>query len=317
MMLDLNSATSGGSAISVGTGTQGEFHTLTGAVPVATVTLTSGAISAISIASRGVGYSTTPSVTINGGSPTTPASLTVIGGSPISTVTLNGQGSGYSSAPSVTVTPDGTDTTGSGGVVNAVIGFGIGSVTLNTVGKGYAVIPTIAFIGGSPDTNQDAEATAVINKLTGEVSSVTLNLPGGGYTSVPTVSILGGNGFGADLNVEVLPLEGTITNGGTGYAPGVYQSNFRTITGSGTGASASFTILGLSGNITNAGSGYTPASYNNVQLFNNSPSATYAVTVVQRDLVQLTGVTGTIAVGNTITDPSGGSGTVTFVFTGW
>ena len=157
--------------------------------------------------------------------------------------------------------------------------------------------------------------TAVINKLTGEVSSVTLNLPGGGYTSVPTVSILGGNGFGADLNVEVLPLQGTITNGGTGYAPGVYQSNFRTITGSGTGASASFTILGLSGNITNAGSGYTPADYNNVQLFNNSPSATYAVTVIQRDLVQLTGVTGTIAVGNTITDPSGGSGTVTFVFT--
>ena len=309
------SATSGGSAISVGTGTQGEFHTLTGAVPVATVTLTSGAISAISIASRGIGYSSTPSVTINGGSPTTPASLTVVGGSPISTVTLNSQGTGYSSAPSVTVTPDGTDTTGSGGAVNAVIGFGINSVTLNTVGKGYAVIPTIAFIGGSPDTNQDAEATAVINKLTGEVSSVTLNLPGGGYTSVPTVSILGGNGFGADLNVEVLPLQGTITNGGTGYAPGVYQSNFRTITGSGTGASASFTILGLSGNITNAGSGYTPADYSNVQLFNNNPSATYAVTVIQRDLVQLTGVSGTIAVGNTITDPSGGSGTVTFVFT--
>ena len=73
-------------------------------------------------------------------------------------MTLNGQGDGYSSAPTVTVTPDGTDTTGSGGVVTSVIGFGIDSVTLNTVGKGYAVIPTIAFIGGSPDTNQDAEA---------------------------------------------------------------------------------------------------------------------------------------------------------------
>ena len=38
------------------------------------------------------------------------------------------------------------------------------------------------------------------------------------------------------------------------------------------------------------------------------------VTVVQRDLVQLTGVTGTIAVGTTITDPSMDRA-VTFVFT--
>ena len=135
---------------------------------------------------------------------------------------------------------------------------------------------------------------------------------GGGYETNPTITLEGGGGTGAILGVDVQSLTGSITATGSGYTPGTYDNVTWTGSAAGAGGSATFTIPGLQGAITAAGSSYADGTYSNIE-FRNPATTTYTMTVVQRNKIDFSSLTGTFAAGNTVTSSSGGSGTVTVV----
>ena len=137
------------------------------------------------------------------------------------------------------------------------------------------------------------------------------------YETVPTLTFSGGAGVNAQLTADIQSLTGSITASGSGYTPGVYTLvAFTVVTAAGTianAATATITVPGLSGVITTAGSGYADGTYTGVGL-RNTPTATYTVTQATRDKLGISSVTGTFAVGNTVTGSvSNAQGTVTFV----
>ena len=122
-----------------------------------------------------------------------------------------------------------------------------------------------------------------------------------------------GAGSGGTILVDVQSLDGTITSSGSGYTAGTYANVAFTTSGNGIDATATFTIPGFVGSITNAGSGYTDTALIAVE-FRNPPTTTYTVTVQSRARFGLSSVTGTFAVGNTVTGSvSGATATVTYV----
>ena len=99
----------------------------------------------------------------------------------------------------------------------------------------------------------------------------------------------------------------------SGYTAGTYTLVAFTGGSPTTASSATFTIPGFQGAITNGGSGYLDGTYSGVALRNN-PTATYTVTQATRDKLLITSVTGTFAVGNTVTGSvSNATATVTYV----
>ena len=151
-----------------------------------------------------------------------------------------------------------------------------------------------------------------MNEQEGRISSITIADGGSGYTSTPTLTFSGGGGIGGTLQADIQSVDGNITASGSGYTAGTYN-NVAFTGGSPTiVATADFTVPGFSGVITTAGSGYTSGTY--TVTFRNTPTATYTVTVAQRDKLSISGITGTFAVGNTVTGSvSGASATVTYV----
>ena len=298
-----------GTALSLsGTGAGSQFFI--GVQATGTVTQSGGALTSTTITNAGTGYSGSPQVTItdaagNGGA----IDSTV--GKGIGTVSIN-DGGQYTSAPTVTFTNDVNDTTGTGAAGTVAIGFPIASITLTSQGLGYRNIPAITFTGGDPDT--DAQATAVLDEKTGRISGATLDTAGVNFTSAPTVAFVGGAGKDGIVNIDIQSLAGSVTSSGSGYSAGTY-SNVQFTGGSPTTtATATFTVPGFGGSITSGGSGYTDGTYS--VSFRNTPTTTYTVTVAPRAKIQMTGITGTFAVGNTVTGSvSGATGTVTAVGT--
>ena len=310
-------ATQGGAAIALtATGGQ-EIHRIRGlTATTGAVTVAAGAITAVAIATRGTGYTVGASPTLtmseDGGGGVTAAQYTITLGSEIRSIATTGGGK-YSSVPTLTITPNNLDTTGSGGAATvANLTYGVASVTLNGAGYGYSSVPQISFSGGN--ATNDAVASATLNTELGQVSAIEVSQAGEGYDAVPTVVVSGGSGTGATLSVSVLPVGGNITAAGTGYVAGVYQ-NVAFTGGSGTGAAATFTVRGLFGSIT-AGTGGTAGEYMQVDVVNNNPAATWTVTTVTKHQLASTvsGITGTVAVGDTATGAtSGATGVVSYV----
>ena len=277
-----------------------------------TPTISAGVITALPVTTKGTGYANAPSITITDSGSGSGANINATLGRSISSVALTAFGSYPSgSAPTLTFTNDAQDTTGQNAAGDAILGFALGSVTLATQGLGYRNLPTIV-ISGNPSTA--AQLTITLDEATGRIGTLTMETgsEGDGYETNPTITLEGGGGTGAILNVDVQSLTGSITATGSGYTPGTYDNVGWTGSAAGTGGTATFTIPGLQGAITAAGSGYADGTYSNVE-FRNPATTTYTITVVQRDKLNLSSVTGTFAVGNTVTSSSGGTGTVTVV----
>ena len=294
------------------TGSGGMFFKGVDAV-IGAVTVTAGEITAIAVATKGSGYNSTPEVTITDSSGTG-ALATGVHGRAIDSVTIVEVGSyTFGNAPSVSFTNATGDTTGSGAAGNAILGFAIASVSLDTQGLGYRNLPTVS-ITGSPTV--EATITPVLDEQTGKIASLSLDVAGDGYESNPTVTLIGGGGTGAVINVDIQPVAGNITSSGSGYTAGTY-TGVQFTGGSATTvfASADFVVPGLQGSITNGGSGYTDAGDAYSVTFRNAPTTTYTMTVVQRAKLDISSVTGTFAVGNTVTGSGtgNGQGTVTLV----
>ncbi|ADO99872.1 baseplate wedge initiator [Prochlorococcus phage P-HM2] len=278
-----------------------------GRTATVTFTHTGGVIDAYTITDAGSGYQNAPTITITGGN--NDAAVAADLSFSVDTIVV-GSGGEYASNPTVTLTNAAGDTTGQNAAASATIGFAVASISLDTQGLGYRNIPSLVPSGGSATT--DAQFTAVLNEQEGRIASITIADGGSGYTSTPTLTFSGGGGIGGTLQADIQSVDGNITSSGSGYTAGTYN-NVAFTGGSPTiVATADFTVPGFSGTITNAGSGYTSGSY--TVTFRNTPTATYTVTVAQRDKLSISGITGTFAVGNTVTGSvSGASATVTFV----
>ena len=272
-------------------------------------THTGGVIDAYTITNAGSGYQNAPTITLadsgTGANGVAVCDLSYA----VDTVVIGGGGE-YGSNPTVTLTNAAGDTTGTGAQASATIGFAVASVALDTQGLGYRNLPNLNPSTG--DATTDAQFTPVLNEQEGRISSVTIAAGGDGYTSVPTLTFVGGGGTGGTLTANIQSVEGNITSAGSGYTSGTYQNVAFTGANPTVTATADFLIPGFNGTITTAGSGYTNGTY--TVNFRNTPTATYAVTVASRDKLAISSVTGTFAVGNTVTgSSSGASGTVTFV----
>ena len=287
-------------------GTETQFFL--GATAQISVTQTGGVIDGATVTFAGSGYGqSAPAVTITDSSGTG-ASISAVVGYSVNTVDVGIVGA-YTSAPSVSFTLGAGDTTGSGAAASATLGFAIASVNLDTQGLGYRNKPTLS-IDGTP-TNP-AVIDVVLNEQEGRVKELTITDPGVGYETTPNLTFTGGGGENAQLTADIQSLVGSITSSGSGYTPGVYTQIAFTGGSPTNVATATFTIPGLTGAIT-AGSGYGDGTYTDVGL-RSTPTATYTVTQALRDKIEITSVTGTFAVGNTVTGgTSNATATVTFV----
>ena len=119
--------------------------------------------------------------------------------------------------------------------------------------------------------------------------TVSVGAGGSGYTvgTFTDLPVTGGTGTGLRIDVTVLAFAGTVTQGGSGYVPGVYQNQaFTNIqgqnqqTGTGTGGTGTITVKGIDGGALTAGSGYYDEAFADVPLQGGTGSGALATIVV-------------------------------------
>jgi len=214
-----------------------------------------GPVGGLTLVKGGIGYTSTPSVTLTGGGGAG-ATATAAISAPVGSVTVNSGGS-YTIPPNVVFTGGG----GTGAAATARLRpVSLTSITVPGGGRGsgYTSAPTVTIAPpGCIFSLTCQQATATANISGGQVISVTLVNRGAGYTSVPAVTISGGGGTGARATA-VLPASPiasiVVTAGGSGYtsAPAVSFSG---------GAATATAVLGpgrVTGvTLTAGGTGYT------------------------------------------------------------
>lgn len=94
--------------------------------------------------------------------------------------------------------------------VGAVDQTGLSAIIIIDGGANYVSQPTVIISGGG---GSGAEAEAVVNLFTGQVTAINIINAGTGYTSPPTVLISGGGALGGDIAsaFAVIPEQVTIT----------------------------------------------------------------------------------------------------------
>ena len=182
---------------------------------IATVVVSGGEVSSITLVSGGLGYTEKPSVSIEGGGGYG-ATADVDWIAVVNTLTLLDGGKGYQTLPVITFV-------GGNPVVaataTAVLGVDVlATLTIDDGGVGYTSVPVVTITGGGATVQATAEANIDFN--TGELISIAIMTNGDQYTSVPTVTVTGG-GATADALVSATigaTITGLILNGaGEGY----------------------------------------------------------------------------------------------------
>jgi len=190
--------------------------------------ISGGTIVGFYITNPGSSYATAPTVTLTGGGGTGASQpIATLTGGAISNITIANGGSGYTNTVQSAITiassnvnlmlnnhrlsqagvhPDGSvDSTQTPFVVGILVPDVIPNATLGTVqsvavtagGTGYTSAPTVAFTGGG-----GTGATAVATVTGGVVTGIQVTNGGSGYTSNPTVLVTGvGTGATAVANI--------------------------------------------------------------------------------------------------------------------
>lgn len=169
-------------------------------------------ISNIQMVRSGNGYSSVPSVVINGGSATTAAVVrAAIRDGRVSGVTLVNRGQGYVSAPTVAFA--GGIASGEAFTVNCLAK--LAEVQLTTGGSGYTEPPTVSF----STTNGLTGAHVVAYIANGRVSGLDILASGDGATGTVGLTITGGGGTGAQgvAFLEHRVTSVSVANSGTGH----------------------------------------------------------------------------------------------------
>lgn len=171
----------------------------------------------INVTNAGSGFTSAPTITIAAPSGAIQATaVATVHDGKITNIQMTNRGLGYSSPPTVTI----TDASGTGATATSIISaFGcpaplgdgrVQTILLNDEGSGY-VNPTVTI---GPPTSVNAEATAVINPVTGVIQRVIVTNPGQGYTATPSVSFSGGGGTGATFTAVREPIGHEVEMGG-------------------------------------------------------------------------------------------------------
>ena len=171
-----------------------------------------GYVDAINVVSAGNGYSTAPTITLTGGTPTKAAvARASVGGGRLVGVTVSEPGAGYQSAPVVSIS--GSNSAGAAFSVGLL--GSVRALTVSAGGTGYTTAPTVVFSTAQGLTKANATATVADGVVTG----VELLSGGTGSTSAATVSLSGGGGTGASVQVGMqFGISAvTVTAGGTGF----------------------------------------------------------------------------------------------------
>lgn len=176
-------------------------------------------VKTIQIVRSGDGYSGVPTVTLTGGTPTTPATATaIITDGRVSRIRVVNPGAGYQSAPAVSISGG----RGSGAVFSVSVLGGVKAVNVQNSGSGYTVSsttsPSVVFSSAQGLTAANAIITV---DAAGRIDSVTVISSGtGATTSGVTAAVTGGGGTGAVLSVDIAysVASVSVTTAGTGYA---------------------------------------------------------------------------------------------------
>jgi plastocyanin len=275
------SATQGGPAINLIATSSSETHTIRGKEATGTLAVSSGEVSGITITYAGTGYTGSPTATITDSTGQS-AAVNATVGYRLGPITVQNRGSGYTSNPSVSFANQLGDTTGAGAAASTTIGYPLATASITYPGRSYSIAPEVVLSGGNPIS--DAQFEVNIGKKSGILESISITNPGQGYTTVPTLEFVGGSGSDGTLEFNILPFDGSITVGGSGYSPGIY--NNIPITGGGVTntATATITVVGLGGTLV-AGSNYFNGNFSAVNV-RNTPTSTYTVTSETRELIK-------------------------------
>jgi phage tail sheath protein FI len=191
-----------------------------GDFPVGKAVLSGGAITAVTLASNGSGYTTAPTVSIipaAGDTGTGATATAILNGSGITGITVTIGGSSYAN-PTVSFTGGNRRAGGTVPQAHAVVQSGvITSIVIDDAGSGYTSAPTVVITDAS---GSNASATAQIG--TSSLLSINITNGGTGYKKVPEVTLTGQAGVQAVIgNVTVGPstIVG-VTFQGTGLASG-------------------------------------------------------------------------------------------------
>jgi hypothetical protein len=221
-----------------------------------------GSLSSVTVSAGGSGYTSAPTVTINGGGGTGATATANLTGGAVSTITVTNRGQDYTSLPTVTFSSGG----GTGAAATATVGGPVTAYTVNSTGSGYAVPPVVSLTGGGSGLG----ASAAASLSGGIVRSPNPAAWGGGSVSGSGMAVVtGGTGYTTPPTVHVSSgaASATATLGGGVSAinlasAGVHYTAVPTVTlsgGSGSGATAKAFIPSTVDTITvtNGGSGYS------------------------------------------------------------
>lgn len=232
----------------------------------------------VTITGGGYNYSSAPTLTFYGGSPSvTPTATTTLDNGSIALVSLTNPGGGYSieDLPQVAFSGGGTDT---GAILTASLAPGIvKTIIVSNKGSGYGGGTTVSITGGG---GTGATASAFVSS--GKVQSITITAAGSGYVSAPTITIIGtGTGATAFAAISAGFVDSiAVTNGGTGY---IYPPELTLIGGGGTDASAVAELTPTTISyirVTNGGSNYAVRPNVTVQADGNPGSGAAATAVL-------------------------------------
>jgi FtsP/CotA-like multicopper oxidase with cupredoxin domain len=238
----------------------------TGATATAQVDPTTGGIASIDVTSPGKGYTTLPTVTIEGGDGTATATAMIATSGALTGLTVTAGGGGYGGF--------GVTLSGGGGVGAAATASGaVDTVTISDGGSGYTM-PTVEFDLPSDPNGTQAKGHVPMKAngdtvdgmdANGKITSVVVDEPGSGYTTAPGVAVHNGTIFdpiaGATEATVTSTLKLTAITAdafGTGYSstPAVTITD-PTGSGSGAGAFAEVDTGSVTGiRVHNPGSGY-------------------------------------------------------------
>jgi hypothetical protein len=181
----------------------------TGTGATATAAVSGGVITGLTMTNSGLGYTAAPVISFNGGGFINITAQMNGGNTIITGYTITAGGTGFTSAPSIVVSGGGNSLTYQ--ITTCTLTGGvISSIALPTTTFGYSSAPTISIFGGGNVTT-----TATLGNL---ISSISFsNNPIGSFQTQPTISYNGGGviNITATMNGGNTSITGfNITNGG-------------------------------------------------------------------------------------------------------
>jgi phage tail sheath protein FI len=217
---------------------------------------TSGVVERITVLDGGAGYDNAPTIQFTGGGGSNATATAIVADGAITEIVVNTKGTNYSSNPQVVIVPNVADTITSAASATVTRSFRINNIQVVDSGSGYTNAPAVEIVADEADTVQDAVATAAIAF---PVSEIAISNAGSGYTIAPAITFASGAATATATIGTSTITQIVIGNAGSGYltAPTVQING-----GSGSNAAAT-AVIGTSTvtqvNITNAGTGYSSA----------------------------------------------------------